>query len=86
MTEHDSIQHLHAAVQSSLHHEDAHEAQGNVVTGWVVVAESMDPTGRRWLSRINGTPGGGQLTEWAAQGLLFNALNDDGWDVDEDDG
>lgn len=73
---------LHGALQRALHDEDAGQAQGNLVTGWVVVVESMDPDGRRWLSRIDGGPGGDALPEWHRQGLLFNALHSGGWEPD----
>lgn len=71
---------LHEAIQETLHSEDAGDCQGNVVTSWVCIAESMDVEGHRWLSRMDGAPGGGRLSEWAAEGLLFNALHSGGWD------
>ena len=77
---------LSEAIQQALHSDDAADAQGNLVVGWVVVAESMDPDGGRWLSRIDGSPGGGRLSAWTREGLLFNALHSGGWDDDEVDG
>lgn len=85
MAEKTTSESLHAAIQESLHSEDAAEAQGNVITGWVVVAESMAPDGQRWLSRIDGGPGGGRLTEWQLDGFLHNALYGGGWLEDDDE-
>lgn len=79
-----TVETLQAAIQDALHHEDAAGAQGNVVTGWVIVAESMDVDGKRWLSRHDGGPGDRRLPIWQAQGLLHNALFSDGW-TDEGD-
>jgi hypothetical protein len=80
---------IHAAVQAAMNHDLARGAQGNVVTGWVCIAESMDPDGRKWLSRISSDASGEQrLPRWTEQGLLHNGLygnGDDGWDDDDDD-
>lgn len=78
----DSRKLIGEAVQQALHTEQAGEAQGNFVTGWVLVAESMAPDGRRWLSRVSADASFENLTSWAQQGLLHNALHDDGWDDD----
>lgn len=76
----DSVEKVQATLQQTMHDDDAREVHGNVVTGWVVVAESMAPDGRRWLSRMSGGPGGEPLPEWTSEGLLHNALYGGGWD------
>lgn len=72
---------LHRSIQENLHDSDS--VGGNVVTGWVVVAESLAPNGERWLSRIDGGPGGNRLAEWQREGFLHNALHGGHWERDE---
>lgn len=71
-----SIENIHKALQAAFHEDDANEAQGSVVTGWAVVAESMEADGTRFLCRLDGNAGGERLTSWQRQGLLHNALNE----------
>lgn len=79
-----TIEHINKAIQHALHEADAKEAQGSVVTGWVVVAESMEADGTRFLSRLDGNAGGERLTSWQRQGMLHNALNEP-WPEDYED-
>ncbi len=78
---------IHTAVQHALNADE--ESAGSVVTGWVCVAESMAPDGRKWLSRVSSDASGERrLPRWTEQGLLHNALHgdgDDGWDVNGDE-
>lgn len=71
------------AVQRALHEGSSDDIAGNVVTGWVLIAESMGPDGERWLSRVSGGAAGGAPPTWTAQGWLFNALHERGWTDDE---
>jgi hypothetical protein len=43
---------------------------GVVLTQWVVVAEWMDGTGSRWLSKLHSE----STTKWAANGMYHEAL------------
>lgn len=43
-----------------------------LLTGYVLVAEWMDESGERWLSRIDGPPGA--VTGWHRDGMLHEAL------------
>ncbi len=72
-----------------MNHDHAGDAQGNVVTGWVCIAESMGPDGQKWLSRLSSDASGDRrLPRWTEQGLLHNGLHGDGvsgWDDDDGD-
>ena len=67
------------ALQEALHMDEASEAQGNLITRWVVVAESMAPDGRRWLSRVSGDAADEGLSEWDARMLCTEGARDEGW-------
>ena len=88
MSEQDSRSGLHAAVQAALHHELAGDVQGNLVIGWVCIAESMGPDGSKWLSRLSSDASGERrLPRWTEQGLLHNGLHgdgDEGWDLGDE--
>jgi hypothetical protein len=72
-------------LQQAMHDDGAVGAQGNVVTGWVCICESMGPDGQRWLSKLSSDASGdARLATWAEQGLLWNALYAGGWDEDDD--
>lgn len=70
---------LHEAIAAVL--GEHAPATGAVLTGWVVVAETVDPDGRRWLHRMDGPD---TITVWAREGMLHNALNTE-WSPDTDD-
>jgi hypothetical protein len=63
---------IHEAIQ-------AHAPSGRkaILTGWVMVAEWMDPEGDRWLSRAHAA----STTSWAANGMHHEVLHGDGWDA-----
>jgi hypothetical protein len=56
---HDAIQH-HAPLGSEA-----------LLTGWVLVAEWMDPHGERWLSKAHAA----STSDWAAKGMHHEALH-----------
>lgn len=45
--------------------------EGSLLTGWVVVAEFMDPNGEKWLTRLS-HPGS---SVWTTDGLLHYGLH-----------
>lgn len=56
---------------------------GGILTGWVLVAETVDADGERWLHRLDGPD---TITAWAREGMLHNALNSGSWlSADDDD-
>ena len=44
--------------------------------GWVVIAEWMDETGGKWLSKNSSDAGGETLTTWQMNGMLHEALHE----------
>lgn len=46
--------------------------EGSLLTGWVVVAEFMDPGGEKWISRLSHSGS----TRWFSNGLLHYALHE----------
>lgn len=70
----DVRQHLGDAIQNVAGMND--ELEGAVLTGWVIVAEWMAPTGNRWLSQFHGSANGDRCPNWQLQGYLHNALFD----------
>lgn len=66
---------IHDAIQANarLGKED-----GAILTGWVLVAEWMDPQGERWLSRGHAA----STTQWSANGMSHEALYGD-WDSED---
>lgn len=76
---------LHNSIQGIAGLEDTHgeaPAEGAVLLGWVVVAEWALPTGRRMLSRIDGSATGEPLPPWTQEGYLHNGLYGDWRDQD----
>ncbi|MBI3936434.1 MAG: hypothetical protein HY323_05610 [Betaproteobacteria bacterium] len=63
---------LHDAVQEAVRLDS--RVEGNYVTGWVCVAESIAPTGKRWLTRMSSSDGEEELPAWTRAGLLHDAL------------
>jgi hypothetical protein len=55
---------VHEAIQAVRSVEDG------LLTGWVVVAEWMDESGERWLSKTHATG----TASWAAKGMMHEAL------------
>ena len=53
---------------------DANAAVAATCTGWVVMAEWMDETGGKWLSKNSGDAGSERLTLWQENGMLHEAL------------
>lgn len=81
MSEENARSPIHAAVQEALHHDSAEGGQGNVVTGWTCIVESMAPDGQKWLHRLSSDASGERrLPRWIEQGLLHNGLHGDGQD------
>jgi hypothetical protein len=78
---------LHEAIQTTASLDD--DLEGAVLLGWVMVAEWVAPTGKRWLSRLDGTANGSGCPDWQREGYLHNALFSDGFDntdgPDDDD-
>lgn len=58
--------------------------QGRVVVGWVMVMESIDHEGHRWLSRLDGLAGGNSMPSWQRDGYLHSALNGE-WPTSKED-
>lgn len=65
--------------------------EDRMLVNWCMMAESVDGAGRRWLSRIDGSPDGAGLPSWTRAGLLNAGMEDGGWEAenvvgeDEDD-
>jgi hypothetical protein len=55
------------------------EANGALLTGWVVVTSWVAPDGTAWLSRGHAA----EIPWWTAQGMLYEGLNGV-WERDED--
>jgi len=74
---------LAEAIQST--HDSDDSLEGAVLVGFVVVAEWMDPEGKRWLSSSDGSGNGEEgLVTWQTRGYLSERLYD--WEcVGEDD-
>ena len=53
----------------------------DVLTGWVIVAETIGVDGTK-LHRLMGPE---ECPEWRWRGLLHEGLRDDGWDDEEDE-
>jgi len=70
---------IHDAIQQ---HARIAREEGAILTGWVVVAEWMDPAGERWLSKAHAA----STTSWAAKGMHHEALNGDWPDGGDDAG
>lgn len=64
---------IQTALQDSDMRNESYEGPvgGSMVVGWVVVCESVDPAGERWLTMV----GSENSTQWQRQGYLHNALN-----------
>jgi hypothetical protein len=56
---------IHAAIQ-----QNASLAGEAILTGWVLVAEWVDHSGERWLSKAHAA----STTNWAAGGMHHEAL------------
>lgn len=50
------------------------ELADHLLTGFVVIAEWMEPDGDRTLTLTGGTGEGEPIPEWTVQGFLTNAL------------
>lgn len=53
---------------------DGNDLEGHMLTGFVVIAEWMQPDGLRCLTMTGGTGEGEALPEWTIQGYMTNAL------------
>ncbi|MEQ8834291.1 MAG: hypothetical protein RIB67_07575 [Miltoncostaeaceae bacterium] len=71
----------HEAIEGLL--AECSPTAGGILTGWVLVAETVDEAGERWLHRLDGPD---TITEWAREGMLHNALNSGSWGPDDEDG
>lgn len=69
---------LHDAIQQ---HGRYDETDGAMLTGWVMVAEWMDQSGERWLSKGHAA----HTAHWSAKGMMHEALYGDWPDPDEED-
>ena len=49
---------------------------GLALTGWVLIAEWMDDSDGKHLTRLSSAP----ITTWAVDGMLHDALYGGGWD------
>ena len=71
---------LYDAIQSNAFHMEQREDDEQVLpdrivcTGWVVVAEFMDPQGGKWLTVNTGDASNERLTDWAADGMLRHGM------------
>ena len=68
------------AVQST--HESDDDLEGSALVGIVLVAEWLDPSGKRWLSRLSFGPNDEGLTTWQVNGYLHEALHN--WPEDDE--
>jgi hypothetical protein len=59
---------VHDAIQAS---GPEFDSGGAVLTGWALVAEWMDDTGERWLSKAHAA----HTAEWSAKGMHFEAIH-----------
>jgi hypothetical protein len=72
------------AIQEGLRGADNAQVYDNMVTRWVVIAESISPSdGKRYLTRLDGDAADVRLTKWDRRGLFHEALFDQDWGVDD---
>jgi hypothetical protein len=65
---------LAAAIQST--HDSDETLNGAVLVGFVVLAEWMDPEGRKWMSSNEGNGDGSDgLVSWQVRGYLTERLH-----------
>ena len=64
---------IHEAIQ-----QNATLAEEAILTGWVLVAEWVDHSGQRWLSKAHAA----STTDWTARGMHHEALHGE-WPSDD---
>ena len=63
-----------SAIQASAAEDE--DLNGAVLTGWVMIAEFVSPSGSRWISRMAGDAMGNVPPTWSVKGWLVDSLDD----------